>query len=685
MQRRLLFLGFLSAAAAALLASCGGGGGGTGTPPVVNATASALPVSSSATIAAGATSQTAVLATIAAGYGATLSLPGASAGAGSVALAFALTPPTGFATIQSSIRRPAAIGGTLTPVVYLSFTPSATISFAATPAFTFTLPAGAISSGSYYVGLFDPTTAAGWVTLLGPDSASQNTVSFSAGQRSETFVAGATYVFALFATSQALVPASPTPFPGGASEVASFASNMPAAAHSAAFTFTPATGTGAVTVLAAVPHGCSASSACSITVSAPVGTNESVQVLLFASTDGSGTALAVGTVGTSFIANQSTSTSFGLKGVMASFTVSLSPATFTPGQPLTNGQAQVQENAFDAAGEALAPGYVTTGLQNAPQFIATVSDTAGQLSVVSGTQLAYSGAGAGPASVTVQAPSYPTVTANVSYAAAAPLTIAFAAGLYGGGDFTSQLVVGEYAAGASTATRQFDAVYHTASGTLVRFDPNETLWGGPIGVKSDGSSAGTLPFSDRLLAFDANGNAYASNITSNALNVYALSGSSATLLRSIASSGAVCSAAPDVSGNIYVGLCSGGVREYAAGSTSGTVTPIASDATAFPPVAVDRSGDVIATATGSTLVVYGPGVFGHGAPTASCVISVVAFNDVGVDTSGNVYVAAQTLSGTQQATGTITEVTAATIARSGCTGTAVLTGAEPVTVALPLK
>lgn len=448
---------------------------------------------------------------------------------------------------------------------------------------------------------------------------------------------------------------------------------MPAAARAAAFTFTASGSTSGTTILTGVPAGCSTNPACTVTVSAPVGTNTAVQVLLFRTTDGSGTPLAVGTATTSFIANQATSTGFPLNGVMASFTVQ--PPTVTQGKPAS---FTPTINALDAAGETLAAGYVTKQYATPGPFTATVSDATGQTTVSGVSLIKYSGSGAGPATITMTTAGYAPASASMTYASPPPLVPTFAAAFISCVESTNTTTVDEYGSSPPVPVRQF--VYQTCSSTPLRFDVNGTLWGGPLGIKSDGTSAGTLGISDELLAFDLNGNVYATNTTSNALNVYATSSGTPSLVRFIQNAGSICSAAVDLQSNLYVGLCNGGVTEYAAGSA----TVLASDSAAYPPIAVDRSGNVYALNAAKALVAYTPGLFGHGSPqTTSCTASSI--KDLAVDTVGNLYVASAAFA-LLNYTGTLVAIPAAAIQSSNCVSASSTIGiGGAVTVTTPMK
>ena len=212
----------------ALLCACGGGGGGGGatTPSVPSITstptpaptpAPGLPTSVTAGANLGTTAATATFATIAGGYGGGILFPAASAGAGTAALVLSSTNPVAGAALSASARLPKAIGGSLDPLVYVTLTTTATVTFANWPLFTFVLPSGITlpAGAAYYLGYNPGDTAGNWSTLSNVYSANGNGITFSP-VGPVTFTAGVTYAFSLFATAQVLVPATPSPSPSPA-------------------------------------------------------------------------------------------------------------------------------------------------------------------------------------------------------------------------------------------------------------------------------------------------------------------------------------------------------------------------------------------------------------------------------------------------------------------------------------
>lgn len=175
------------------------------------------------------TPATATLPVIGSGYAGSVALPGTTSGSGSATLDLTSVNPTG-ATVQSKTRLPQAIGASsLTPLVFVTLTATATLTFPAWPAFTFDLPASlGVSSGSLYVAWYNPANGQGWTTLAGPATAAgKNAYTFAAAPGPVTFVAGTTYAFVLFSTTQILTVPTPTPSPTATATATPTASAAP--------------------------------------------------------------------------------------------------------------------------------------------------------------------------------------------------------------------------------------------------------------------------------------------------------------------------------------------------------------------------------------------------------------------------------------------------------------------------
>ena len=171
--------------------------------------------SSSVSIQSGSSSATATLPAISTGHSATVTIPVETSGsAGTLAATLQATLPSGVTAPQSIKRAPAAIGASLSPIVYLTLTSSATVTFNSTPAFTFSLPSNTMlaAGSSAWVAFYDPGQAAtGWQTLLGPGSVNGRAISFAAATNTTILKAGVQYAFLLFTTAQTVALATPSP------------------------------------------------------------------------------------------------------------------------------------------------------------------------------------------------------------------------------------------------------------------------------------------------------------------------------------------------------------------------------------------------------------------------------------------------------------------------------------------
>ena len=214
--------------ACVVVVGCGGGGGGSSVAPIPNPTAASTatpsptatpaptptptPSTSTQTVNVGAAPASATFPTITAGFSGTATLPTATSGSSSLTVTFGSALPGGLPAVASTARMPRAIGVSLTPVAFFTFTSNSLVSFATSPAFTL---AGSLSSaGSYYVGIYDATN--GWTLVSGPVSYSGG-LNMQSVPRATTFAAGTTSSFVIFSTV-APIPtptstATPTPTP----------------------------------------------------------------------------------------------------------------------------------------------------------------------------------------------------------------------------------------------------------------------------------------------------------------------------------------------------------------------------------------------------------------------------------------------------------------------------------------
>lgn len=359
--------------------------------------------------------------------------------------------------------------------------------------------------------------------------------------------------------------------------------------------------------VATIPPGCG--STCSITEPASAGpVGQPVQVSTYQAANGTGTPLNIGSNTGTIINGQQTTVTIALSPVMASYSVSLNPATVQEG---FGAQVAVNVNAFDASGAAISGAFVSpTG--TVPSFGESIADATGQTTILAtpapnvAGSIQYSGAGTGPSTVTVTNGST-SHSAALGYSAVAAGTIGFASLVNG----TNNTVVSEWSSTSANAIRQIYGPNSVVYG--VAFDPNGTVWenvtSGLVGFKADGSYAGTIKFSygDHLLTFDRSGHVYTVypvSGTYNVMNEYQINADlSLTLVRTItAPPGQISSAAVAPDGTIYLGVSNSGtvsnpqpgVYEYGANGGSGNITPIASNTYVVGIVGVDSSGNVYA-------------------------------------------------------------------------------------------
>ena len=204
----------------------GGASTGLGAPaapaPTATPPKSGPPASVGQTVTLGA-AQTVTLTPLASGASASVNFPATSSGQGPATISFQSTLPTGVPVPQSVKRRlatatrqsPQSLGAAVTPLAYIVVTPSSPLIFRATPAFTFTFPAGVLA-GYAYVAFFDPVNPQlGWNTLLGPVQANGTSTTFASQlDDSPPLALGANtgYVFALVQNATALPTPPPAPY-----------------------------------------------------------------------------------------------------------------------------------------------------------------------------------------------------------------------------------------------------------------------------------------------------------------------------------------------------------------------------------------------------------------------------------------------------------------------------------------
>ncbi|HEY9180269.1 MAG TPA: hypothetical protein VIO32_06085, partial [Candidatus Baltobacteraceae bacterium] len=205
----------------AALAACGGGstppGGGNPAPtPAPTATPTAPPTQTESSSLNG-TTNTVTFPAISSGVSGTVTLPAVTSGSATVTLVLSSTLPGGVPVPQARrihhVTSPQILGAPVTPLAYVSVTPSATVTISTTPAFTFNFPAGVLSGFAYAAVYDEANSAAGWNEVLGPLSAGGTSLSFPAVAFAPPFTLAGndTYIFALVETGTPLP--TPTPVP----------------------------------------------------------------------------------------------------------------------------------------------------------------------------------------------------------------------------------------------------------------------------------------------------------------------------------------------------------------------------------------------------------------------------------------------------------------------------------------
>ncbi|MDB5042281.1 MAG: Thermitase [Candidatus Eremiobacteraeota bacterium] len=193
-----------AAVAAAVLSACGGGGGGgSATPP----TSPGGPGTSTKTLAVSPSGPaTASFDTITGGIGATVTMPATSSGSATLTATLSATPPSGFPAVSDAARRPASVGGTLTPIAYVTVSSSVSVTFKLTPGVVATPPAGTLPTYGYLAG-YDPTN--GWTAVAGATTKIGATFTFSSLNASYTIAPGTNFVVAVFASNTLVAVAPP--------------------------------------------------------------------------------------------------------------------------------------------------------------------------------------------------------------------------------------------------------------------------------------------------------------------------------------------------------------------------------------------------------------------------------------------------------------------------------------------
>jgi len=185
------------AVAAAVLSACGGGGGGgSATPPTPGPTGTG-PTSTKSLAVSSAGPATASFDTIMGGISASVTMPATTAASATLTATLSATPPSGVPTVSDTARRPATIGGTLTPIAYVTVSSSASVSFTLTPGVVATLSGSAPTYG--YLAAYDSTR--GWIATAGATTKIGSSFTFTPLNAAYTVTPGTNYVLAVFAAA----------------------------------------------------------------------------------------------------------------------------------------------------------------------------------------------------------------------------------------------------------------------------------------------------------------------------------------------------------------------------------------------------------------------------------------------------------------------------------------------------
>ena len=145
------------------------------------------------------------------GYSGSIPLASASAGAGSnVQIVTQAGSPGGLPVIQA---HRAANAQSNQESLFVTFTFASNVTMNGFPGFSFALPLGTSTNGTFSLWFFDPTKASlGWQVIAGPVNGA-NPVTFAPGSTQVSFSANVAYQFALVFAPAATPPPSPTPTP----------------------------------------------------------------------------------------------------------------------------------------------------------------------------------------------------------------------------------------------------------------------------------------------------------------------------------------------------------------------------------------------------------------------------------------------------------------------------------------
>ncbi len=200
--------------------SSGGGGGGGGVIPTPAPTPVPSPATATQSFAVGPAAAQAPFGPLASGASGTFTFPATQAGTATGTVTEQSTLPTGApvparALSVSAKKRIETLGGTVTPLLYLTVSMSATVTIASTPAFSLTFPAGTLA-GDVYAVVYNPSSPlTGWNVVSGPQPGTGTTVTFPSATLAPPliFAANTSYIFAIVETGTPLPTPTPSPSP----------------------------------------------------------------------------------------------------------------------------------------------------------------------------------------------------------------------------------------------------------------------------------------------------------------------------------------------------------------------------------------------------------------------------------------------------------------------------------------
>ncbi|MBV8642536.1 MAG: S8 family serine peptidase [Candidatus Eremiobacteraeota bacterium] len=178
--------------------------------PTVTPTATPTPNSSTKTfMVSSAGPSTVTFDTIPGGITASLTMPATTSGSATFTATLTAAPPNGVPVVSDVRRRPRTVGGTLTPIAYVTITSTASVTFPSTPGASVTVPSAASPYG--YLGYFDPANTSqsnNWEAIGGAATFVGGKFTFSNSDANYTIASGTTATFAFF-SSNALVAVTP--------------------------------------------------------------------------------------------------------------------------------------------------------------------------------------------------------------------------------------------------------------------------------------------------------------------------------------------------------------------------------------------------------------------------------------------------------------------------------------------